>query len=386
VFLIAFFSIFLLFGLGFFSFFAIAAVRILAAQFWQETPCVVLSSRVDDGSVHIVYQYEVGGRSYQSNRYTFLSGSFGDDSRESRIVREHPPGRQTVCYVNPQEPEEAVLTRSFTPEFVWALFPSVFILVGGGGIFFNLLASRGARGGADFRCNAVNETTTLGPTEMRSAGTTLQGGPVILRSKLSPRARFFGCIFVCIFWNGIVSVFLTQVISGWLHPGPQGRPIFLSLFLTPFALIGLGLIGGVFYYFLALFNPRPQLTLSSRFVPLGGSATLEWSFSGATDRITRLRIFVQGEEVATYRRGTDTTTKRNVFAEIAVVEQTELSRLASGVDRFRIPETTMHTFTARNNKIVWSVNLKGAIRFWPDLKEQFEFEVRPAPIPSGETS
>ena len=73
-----------------------------------------------------------------------------------------------------------------------------------------------------------------------------------------------GTLAISLFWNGIVSVFLTLVISSTLHllsvpvpdwfPNPKmngetmgwGMTLFLWLFLTPFILIGLAMIGAFF--------------------------------------------------------------------------------------------------------------------------------------------
>ena len=38
----------------------------------------------------------------------------------------------------------------------------------------------------------------------------------------------------------------------------------------------------------------------------------------------------------------------------------------------------MHSFEAANNKILWNLNLHGAIKSWPDVKESFKINVVPA--------
>ena len=71
-----------------------------------------------------------------------------------------------------------------------------------------------------------------------------------------------GGLFICLFWNGILSVFLLVFAAGiyneligpipeWF-PAPEfdesmglGMTIFLGLFLTPFIVIGVGMIGMV---------------------------------------------------------------------------------------------------------------------------------------------
>lgn len=391
--LAAFFGLFLAVGLAtFYFFFAKPAMRIVAARSWRETPCVVLASRVrthegDDSntySVDVLYEYEFGGRTYQSNRYQFLGGSSGGSESKEAVVARHPPGTRTVCYVDPADPQEAVLTRSFTKEYLVGLVPLVFVLAGGGGVLWVASMARKARTlsrgealwGVPAPALAAGET-------MRFAETDVESRPAVLRPAARPITRFVLLTCACLFWNGIVSVFVWQASKGWRSGNPDGC---LTVFLVPFVLIGLLLIWGVFHQFLALFNPRPRLSLSSRSIPLGGSATLDWSFSGAASRIGKLRIFVEGREECRYRRGTDTHTDKEVFSTIEVLDSPGLSAGASGNARLSIPSETMHSFTAPNNKVVWSLKLKGEIRSWPDVDEEFELIVRPARGSSGSTA
>ncbi|HVR35856.1 MAG TPA: DUF3592 domain-containing protein, partial [Methylomirabilota bacterium] len=161
-FLIGFFSFFLLIGGVVFVFMFVRPVLgILDARNWVETPCVVESSQVrshssDDGttySVDILYRYEVNGREYKSNRYHFMGGSSSGWGAKRAIVREHPPGRETVCYVNPRDSTEAVLERGFTHDLWFGLIPLVFVGVGAGGLLWGVRKLRagpaavpGARG------------------------------------------------------------------------------------------------------------------------------------------------------------------------------------------------------------------------------------------------
>jgi len=142
----AFFAVFLLAGLGFSLFFIRPAVKVLAARSWQATPCTIVSSQVrshsgEDSttySVDVLYTYTFGGGEYKSNRYQFLGGSSGGYAEKERMVRRLPPLTRTVCYVNPEEPAEAVLNRDFTTDYAFGLVPLLFVAVGLGGVVFAL--------------------------------------------------------------------------------------------------------------------------------------------------------------------------------------------------------------------------------------------------------
>ena len=137
-----FFSIFLAMGLAAtWSLFFRPILKVLDARQWRNTPCDVVASQVKSHSgknttysVDIEYRYEVGGRTYDSHRYDFVGGSSSGGKREQEIVNRYPPGKETTCYVNPSDPDDAVLGRGFTPMMLLGLIPLIFVAVGVGGI------------------------------------------------------------------------------------------------------------------------------------------------------------------------------------------------------------------------------------------------------------
>ena len=152
---------------------------------------------------------------------------------------------------------------------------------------------------------------------------------------------------------------------------------FLALFMLPFVAVGIGLIAFAVYQLLAMFNPRPTLELSAGAIPLGGATELRWSFSGQTSRIGEFTVTLRGTEEATYRRGTNTCTDRNTFYEMELYKTSEASEIASGRVGFIVPQDTMHSFEAENNKVLWNLDIHGDIRRWPDVKESFKITVTP---------
>jgi Protein of unknown function (DUF3592) len=88
-----------------------------AAQLWREVPCTIASSRFErtgeDGSaLSMSYEYEYRGQHYTSDRLDLLPGRTGTDARWERELADRLPiGSQTVCYVDPAQPAEAVLDR-----------------------------------------------------------------------------------------------------------------------------------------------------------------------------------------------------------------------------------------------------------------------------------
>ena len=135
---------FLLLGTGTFcGFFVQPATRVFAAQSWPEVSCRVLSSNVQTDSsgsdeptyrADILYAYTIGDREFRSNRHSFLGGGSSGREGKAAIVRQFPPEKTTVCFVNPDDPTEAVLDRGLQTEMWFGLIPLVFVAVGALGL------------------------------------------------------------------------------------------------------------------------------------------------------------------------------------------------------------------------------------------------------------
>jgi hypothetical protein len=255
---------------------------------------------------------------------------------------------------------------------VAGLVPLLFVLVGSGVIVAAVRAPRQRPDSPRARSAAQADRAAGLP-----AGAQERVETRALKPAAPPLVRFVGSLIFTLFWNGVVSIFVVQDVNGWRT---GDRPIFLSLFLVPFVAIGLGGVGYVVYAFLGLFNPRPHLRLSPGALTLGERALVEWEIEGAAHRLRKLTLTLEGREEATYRRGTDTRTDREVFARIQVGER-GAGELRRGSARIEVPARTMHSFAAPNNKIVWVLRVAGEIRAWPDVAEEFPVVVLP---PGGE--
>ena len=341
------------------------------SETWKEVPCTILTSSISSHrssgknsgttySLDIQYEYQVDGQTYVGDRYDFSKTS-GTKGSRSRAVSQYPEGKQTVCYVNPEDPSAAVLVRESGLSW-FLLIPSVFFFVG-----LLLFANAGK-----LETGGKSVVPSSAPVSEGSIG-GLRGsigdtsGPVTL----SPGAsRLGGFIFMSLFaliWNGIV--------FGVLFFGdvPTGAKVFLSIF----GLIGLALLGGAVHQFLSLFNPRPIVQAPSSSVRLGETLEVRFHFEGKTDRIQRLIVTLKAEEVATYRRGTDTRTDRHVFHLVTLLETRDPALMQTGNVTVAIPGDSMHTFNAGNNKIEWKLELHGEIPRWPDVKLDFPITVLP---------
>ncbi len=341
------------------------------AQSWAATPCTILRGEVLSQNsrlggieyrVHIAYEYRVAGTLYQSDRYDFVGGTPGGYKRKVAIVDAYRQMAHPVCYVNPKNPADAVLTRGFNPKLLIVFFPLLLILVGVGGAFGML---------SDKRREVVS----------RSVLRLTDKGSIILEPSRWPPVQLVGTILIALVWNTIALAFAVVMFRGFRDALTDW---YLVVFLLPFSLLGLVIIASVVYQFLALSNPRPTLELSAPTVPLGGTAHLWWSVVGRIDRIQEFTVTLRGTEEVAYldspppegrKRARDSST----FYEAVLYRTSNPGDITAGSVAFTIPRETMYSFATLHSRIFWNLDIEGRIAKWPALKESFKITVIPAP-------
>ena len=381
--LIVFFGIFFLFGAGFLiPFFVRPALQVMDALTWRETACEIVSSRVrshpgDDSttySIDVLFSYRVGGREYRSNRYQFIGGSSSGYERRARIVEGLPAGAVTVCYVDPDDPFEAVIERRFTGDYLFGLLPLIFALVGLGGLVFAIgLLRRARRDAATPSWVAVSEPS---PGSWASAASAeVAAGPMVLEPTIGPFGRLGCAVLGALFWNGFISIFVWHVVQDWRAGNPQWMP---ALILTPFVVIGLLLLSGIPYSILALLNPRPRLHLTPGAVRAGGAAQLEWAFRGSASRVRHLRIWLEATEIRT--RTTDSSVRIETapldVPAIEILDRGREAPLEYGSVAFSVPAETPPSADGEP-AVRWRLKLHGTIAYWPDVAAEYEVRLLP---------
>ena len=340
----------------------------MAAAKWPLVPCEILSSKVarhsgnrsSTYSVAVRYRYSIAGREYTGTAYNFETGSSSSRGWREDAVASLPPGKNTVCHVNPEDPLDAVLSVKGSPDRWFGLIPGVF-LVAGLLVFFK--APSMGRGRSVLPLTRTDSSDGL-PALLR-AGTT---GEMELKQATPPGCAFAGITVFALIWNGFVWFMLgTMKDAGW---GPR-------IFLGIFALAGLAMAAAAIYQFLALFNPRPVLTVSAPAVPLGGTLGVRWRFTGNVRRLVKLTVSLTAREEATYRRGTTTTTDKSVFVNTVVLDTASREEMTGGKAEVSIPRDLIHTFTAKHNKVIWMLRVHGGIPKWPDVDAEFPITVLP---------
>jgi hypothetical protein len=398
---VAFISLFIVIAIGiFFAFFLLPTFRVITAKDWPAVTCVIEKSdtrvsRGEDSTSYypdILYSYTIDGRTYKSNRHSFYRGS-GDSDDARAVTSQYPRGQNATCYVDPQNPASATLNRDFHLEWFAILFPAFF-----GGIPCVILYAilKANRSQNNTRSMTTGKTIATTPTSsaIPSTPTGYRGdqrpdsrdpydptstpgstGPIVLKPKTSRITKLVAIIVFALFWNGIVSVFLIEILDSFRSGDIDW---FGVLFFIPFGLVGLTLIAAIVYFILALTNPRIQLTVNASTIQLGDPLDVAWDVIGNAKKFSQLTITLEAREEATYQRGTTTVTDKETFHKLTLIDTDETNAIHANAASLTLPLDTMHSFEADNNKIIWELKVHGHIPRWPDVKTDYAIIALPA--------
>ncbi|MGD8328681.1 MAG: DUF3592 domain-containing protein [Acidobacteriota bacterium] len=190
------------------------------AQSWVEVPARIISADLDvnhgdDSTTYRVraeFQYDWDGRSYTSHRVAFGSGSdnigsFHQDKYDE-LRRYAGTDRLFRCFLNPEQPGEAVLYR----ELRWgmlgfeAVFAAVFCLVGYGLMFAAIYGSR--------KVKEAEKLQAARPDEPWVWEEDWVDGRITANS----RGKMIGAILFATLWN-LISAPLIFILPGELAEG-----------------------------------------------------------------------------------------------------------------------------------------------------------------------
>ena len=342
------------------------------AQSWEAAQCTITHSElgVHSGSdsttysIDITFRYTYQKQTFTSDRYNFFTVSSSGKKSKRTVIAQYPVGSKQTCYVNPDKPYEAVLSLGFSYAYIIGLFGLPFMAVGIGLPIGMVYARRKA---------AIAETSmSMGGN--RATASVLPGGGAASPGSITLHAKNTRGAGVII---GAVMVIVGGIFVFIFHGKAMSGDIGAMLGTAIPGLIGAAGLVTIVYSIPLLFNPRPELTLSPGAVPLGGTATLAWRVRGGSKRIESFRVFLCGREEVRYRQGTNTRTERDIFSWTPLAEARNLAEIQSGAVSFTVPEFSMHSFEAENNRVRWYILVHGDIARWPDVRGEFPITVLP---------
>ena len=108
---------------------------------WPQVPCLILRSEVAERRIAanvapdyrfaVLYRYEYAGKDYESDRWS-LRGSMprSEAAAVEELVQKFPVGSTQRCWVNPNQPETALLKLDSRAAGYSLWFPGLFFLGG----------------------------------------------------------------------------------------------------------------------------------------------------------------------------------------------------------------------------------------------------------------
>ena len=129
-------------GAAFTIFLWVSYVRARETRRWTPTPCLILSSRVlsEHPSLHsplahrpsVRYRYAFDGITRTGDHIRRVDGPSSEKEKAELLCAKYPPGRETECFVNPEQPDFAVLEHTTKAGLYTIWFPLLFVAGGSG--------------------------------------------------------------------------------------------------------------------------------------------------------------------------------------------------------------------------------------------------------------
>jgi Protein of unknown function (DUF3592) len=351
----------------------VPTLALVRSQAWPQASCEVLYTGVQPGVTHsrggsayrplVAYAYTVSGREYISAAFEVQPRDYKNEDDAKAQAATFASGSRWKCYVDPADPGQAVLLRRFNPATLLGLLPGLFPV-------FGLLMLYAAFSVGRSNGPAQPSSSWL-PAAATPEGDIVGSQNVRLAPTSSPLGAFIGLLFANLIWNGITFSFM---YLGWHDGGLRKFEPGMLCFL-PFPLIGLMLLFSIPYKFLALFNPRPYLTLSRQALRPGESLTLRYELTPFGFRVRRLQLWLKGSEHNLGGNKQAATTHE--FYSGAVLDQNRGEEASAGQLTLTIPEGVMHSFEASRYQIRWRIKLVADIPLFPDVEQEFTLTVLP---------
>ena len=175
------------------------------------------------GAVHYVpevqYQYEVDGKTYQSDKLMALS-AWGTEAWANAVVAKYKAGEPCTAFFDPQYPGQAVLLKRYSFQPYFGLIEVAFILAGGSFMILSLWFGR------------------------KRAPAPADNGWFEIKPGNGERARLFTAVVCTILWYGLGAV---PAVHYFLCVPPPHAARSLNFFLG-FALLGLIPLGLMIRY------------------------------------------------------------------------------------------------------------------------------------------
>lgn len=302
-------------------------------------------------------------------------------------------GEELTCWYDPADSQNVVLERGYN-WWMWSMalvLPSVLIIFGGSGLMraVRVWGKSEERRAASAGLPELFESTDYSPAEapgypgVPTCDDLINSPGTILRYRLpveSPESwTLLGFGLFAILWNAVVAVL--AVGAGLNLLGGHIDWLLFAL-LVPFVAVGIASIS-IFLRSLVLASAvgTSQLEISDH--PLRPGQRYDVLLGqGGSGTFRTLKLYLEAEEQATFRQGTDTRTERLIVWSRQIMEWKDM-QLTPGI-RFEtrvsidIPVDAMHSLTSEHNAVSWRIVVQGTPERWPSFTRIFPVVIFPS--------
>ncbi len=205
---------------------------------------------------------------------------------------------------------------------------------------------------------------------------------------LKPRqSRLFGAIFLTfftVFWNAPTSVFVvfaSAMVLGVFNNGDRvDGPEFwiaigLLVFMVPFILVGILTACLAVAEVLALFGPKPIVSVDQATVGRGQRLSLSLEIKGSPTAFKAVEVRLTGREETRVTVGTRTRTDTHVFHTETVGKIDPQSLIDPWFGSVRIPQHTRPSFNEGRNEVLWAIVVETRHGLLPKREDLFVITV-----------
>ena len=322
------------------------------------------------------------------------AGTSDRDTALSRLDALPGIGAETACWYDPDAPDTVVLKRGYN-WVLWLLtllLPGALVAFGGSGLLRSLRAWGKSEEHRAVAAGLPEKLAPLGQAPAEAPGfpgvpacDDLVNSPgTILSYRLpieSPESwALLGFGLFALVWNAVLVVL--AIGAGLDLMGGRIDWLLFGL-IVPFAAVG---VGGVVLFIrglvLAASVGPTQVEVSDH--PLRPGRYYEVLVAqGGSGMLRSLELFLELEEQATFRQGTDTRTERVVVWSQPIkqwrdVELSPASRFEAEAT-IHLPDRAMHSFHSEHNVVSWRFVVRGVPERLSAFCRVFPLIVFPAP-------
>ena len=339
----------------------------------------------------LLVQYDVDGEEVES--WNTVHSSETHETRDVAVYQldNWELGGYVRCWYDPGDIETVVLKRGYS-WWLWLLtllLPGALVTFGATGLLHSLKAwgrseeRQAAQFGRLLETLASPLPESVGFPTIPACDNLVNSPGMMLRFRLPTESpELWSLIGAGLFsglWNAVVVLLAVNV--GFNVVGGRADLWLLGL-LAPFVVVGVASIGLFFrqLFFVTAVGPT-HVEISGHPLCPGGIYQVLLSQAGSAS-FRKLELFLELEEQATFRQGTDVRTERQIIWQFLIRRWNDVEPLPGtpfeAEEQLQLPSKAMHSFHSTHNAVSWRLVLRGVPKRWPAFERVFPVVVFPA--------